>query len=199
MIKAKEKEFKDKDLKAKILDIAIFVIIATLVITSVFNFNKIFMSEPNYEICNPGYYYKTQAQAIPITEMKDCNFSEKEINTCSSQGGNLICKEGTAVCDFCYKQLEQQRQEYEKKASWFRIIFSLLVALIVVNINFKDKLIYYAIITGALISMIAGTIGAYSVLKQSLFPVVTTVEILFVLIIYNIILKKTRDENKKKK
>jgi hypothetical protein len=199
MKKTKEKE--TKDLKSKVLDIAIFAIIVTLVITSVFNFNKIFMNEPDYNQCNLGYNYKTPAQAVPMENLADCNYSQKEINSCTSQGGNLICNaNGAAICDFCYQKLDIERQAYEKKANWFRIIFSLLVALIVVNINFKDKLIYYAIITGSLISMIVGTIGAYSVLKQSLFPVVTTIEILFVLLIYKIILKKTKEiDNKKKK
>ncbi|MFA5746273.1 MAG: hypothetical protein WCX82_02880 [archaeon] len=189
MVKAKE----TKDLKSKVLDVAVFVIIATLVITSVFNFNKIFMTEPDYDVCNVGYNGKTIPIVTPVTQ--DCNYSQTEINVCSSQGGNLIYNtDCTTKCDFCYQALETQRQAYEKKASWFRIIFSLLVALIVVNINFKEKLIYYAIITGSLISMIAGTIGAYSILKQSLFPIVTTVEILFVLLIYNIILKKTKQK-----
>ncbi len=199
MVKAKEKE--TKDLKSKVLDIAIFAIIVTLVITSVFNFNKIFMNEPDYNVCNPGYNFKDQAMINPDNTIKDCNYSLNEINVCASQGGNLIYNaDCTTKCDFCYQKLDIERQAYEKKANWFRIIFSLLVALVVVNINFKDKLIYYAIITGSLISMIAGTIGAYSVLKQSLFPVVTTIEILFVLLIYKIILKKTKEmDNKKKK
>lgn len=196
----KGKELKNKDLKEKVLDVAIFVIIATLVIASVFNFNQIFMQEPDYNKCNPGYNYKAAIMVSPEKTIDDCNYSQKEINACASKGGNPVFNaDCTTACDFCYLQLDNERQEYERKASWFRIIFSLLVALIVVNINFKNKLIYYAIITGALISMIAATIGAYSVLKQSLFPVVTTIEIFFVIVIYNLILKKTKTTADKKK
>ncbi len=131
--------------------------------------------------------------------MKDCNFSEAEMNTCGSQEGSHICKEGVPTSDFCYQQTDKERQDNEIKTSRFRIIFYLLVALIVVNINFKDKLIYYAIITGALIPMIAGITAVYGMLKLSLFPIVTTVKILFALLIYNTILTKTKQADKNKK
>jgi hypothetical protein len=73
------------------------------------------------------------------------------------------------------------------------MILSLVVSIVVLYLPFKqkDKLIYYAIITGSLITLVFTTIVSYNYIDTNLFSLITIVELLVVWLIYK---KITKDQ-----
>ncbi|MFH0906172.1 MAG: hypothetical protein V1824_02460 [archaeon] len=184
----KEKQLTpvQKDLKSKLVDIIIFVTIVILTITAIFNLNLVFFQEPEYKPCYQDYKMGLVNQAD-----LNCNYDETIIKDCQEAGGQTTYgKNCSTTCDMCYKQQDDVRKAYEKKATWFRIILSLIVSLALAFIIIKDKLIAYALITGSLLAMVFSTITAYEVINHSLFPIITIIELAIVLFIYKRLIRK---------
>ncbi len=179
-----------KDIKIKIVDIVIFIIIATLVITTLVNVDKFFFTRPEYDRYVDIPYAKTYSYD------ENCDYSAEPqatiIKECNEDKGQIIYNKNCEVeCDFQSKIYQAELKSYNRKVSWFRMILSLVVSVLVLYVPFKkkEKLIYYAIITGSLITLVFTTVFSYDYIDTSLFSLITLVEVIVVWLIYKKIIK----------
>ncbi len=182
-----------KDIKLKIVDIVMFVIVVTLVITTLVNVDKFFFKRPDFD---QVYYETPYLKYYPMDE--NCDYLQEPqatiISDCQKDRGDIIYKKDCQVdCDFRNKTNQEVLKNYNRKISWFRMILSLVVSIVVLYLPFKqkDKLIYYAIITGSLITLVFTTIVSYNYIDTNLFSLITIVELLVVWLIYK---KITKDQ-----
>jgi hypothetical protein len=171
----------DIDFKQKVMNVVIFISIVILVITTVFNIHLLFIEEPDYRS-----FYKPQYE-----RNVDCNYSSLEIDACYENNGQIIYKNDCSIeCDYSYLEQQETTKKINEQKAWFRIIFALVLLLVFGYINFKDKLIQYGLIIGSLISLVVATIIAVGAINQKIFPIVTIVELVVILILYKTLFKK---------
>lgn len=186
----KYKQIKNKfmeekrDIKLVVVDVVIFVVICVLSVTTIFNFNKIFFKQPDNQKCS--------SYAMKMSPFNDkCTYNQEEIDKCANDKGEVIYKSDCSTeCNFCYRDMEKERKSYDEKASWFRIILSLILSLVFAYVVIKDKLIYYSIVSGCLISLVFSTLASYTIIDKSIFPIISLVEIIVVIILYKKVFKK---------
>lgn len=141
-------------------NIIMFLLIFALVISFVFTIDKLITNEPEN---NCPVYTK------PVFDENDF------LNT--------------TYIDSCNKEYTATLNQHNNNINIGRMIFTFLLALAFAFIPIKDKIIKYAVLSGALISMFVATINAMSFLDKIL-PIVIIIEFLLVILIY----KKTREK-----
>jgi hypothetical protein len=172
----------DFDFKQKIMNAVIFISIIILLITSVFNIHLLFLEEPEYNCYKYNY---------PHERNIDCDYNLTEINECQAKNGNIIYQaDCSVVCDLCYAEEQVLRNSINEKKAWFRIILSLALLLVFGYINIKDKIVQYALLIGSLIALVVSTIISLSYISKKLFPIVTILELVVILILYKVLFKK---------
>jgi hypothetical protein len=165
-----------EDLLYKII---MFILIFGLVISIVFTVDRLVIDKP-IDNCYKNYDKGSFNE--------ECNYNELEINNCYNQEGNVLYNKDCSIeCDFCQKEYFTVLDKYNEKLNLSRMIFSFVLALSLVFIRFKDKIIKYALLSGSLASLFISTLMASNLIGKIL-PVVIIIEFVLVLFIY----KKTK-------
>jgi hypothetical protein len=170
----------NKTIKDKLMDISLFLLVLVLIITVIFTLDKLFFVSIENN-CNYNYDYKTDM----LIKDQNCDFNSKEINECISQNGNIIYNvDCTINCDYCNRDWQILNNNYKEKITWFRIILGFLLSIIFTFILFKDKILKSAFIVGSLLSLIFATIISIDLINNSLFPIIIILELVLVIFIF---------------
>lgn len=182
------KKTEAKKIENVVYNIIMFTLIFALVISFVFTIDRLFLERPKDDCYLQDYaHYKPE----PITTLdQNCNYNTEYIDACYKSQGNIIYKKDCQIdCSYCYKEYNQVLETYNNRINIGRMIFTFLLALAMAFIIFKDKIVRYAILSAALVSLFIATLLATNLFEKTL-PLIIIAEFLLVLFIY----KKTNKE-----
>lgn len=176
-LKNMEVQEKIKDFKKSFFDFTIFIVLTILTILFVYNFSLLFFPKLELDDCYSYKYANIRSET--------CSYDQNYIDECYTNGNDIIYKSNCEMeCSTCEKEHQQIREDYREQTTWFKIIFSAIIAIIFLFIPIREKLVSYALIGGSMISLLFATIVSFDTIFDRFFPIVVFVETLLIIFIY---------------